>query len=275
MPWLPELFSEPVLQRVLDQRHVDEVVAMSFFDGVLSGEQDALLDSFAGEPAVHDPVRGHITGRPAFTAYLDDLRAWLAQRNVTVEDVSRVILSQHGFEEVVLHVDHEGGRRALPFALVADHRSEGRIDELRLYYSARPLTGRHEARPAFRSPDPGLRVPALVAEQLRALAAGDVDAAVAVFAPDGCAHGPAGDVHRGADGLRTYYARLLARGGVPVEPCALVDDGRICALEYNVVGWGGTPRAPQAGVAMYVRGGDDRLAALRAYDDVAPPSPER
>jgi hypothetical protein len=46
-------------------------------------------------------------------------------------------------------------------------------------------------------------------------------------------------VHSGTDGLRVFYEQLFSNdGGIPLEHCALVDDGRACALEYNVVRWG-------------------------------------
>jgi hypothetical protein len=60
-------------------------------------------------------------------------------------------------------------------------------------------------------------------------------------------------------------------GGVALEHCALIDDGRACALEYNVVQWGKTELPPQAGIAVYVRGETGKLAAARIYDDVSPP----
>ena len=59
-------------------------------------------------------------------------------------------------------------------------------------------------------------------------------------------------------------------GGIPLEHCAVIDDGRACALEYNVVRWGKTHLA-QAAIAVDVRGPSGRLAAARIYDDVNPP----
>ncbi len=56
-------------------------------------------------------------------------------------------------------------------------------------------------------------------------------------------------------------------GGIPLEHCTSTDDGRRCALEYNVVRWGRTEIPPEAGVAVYVRGVSGRLAAARIYDD--------
>ena len=114
----------------------------------------------------------------------------------------------------------------------------------------------------------------MIAEYQRALSAGDVDAVVAAFEPDGYAREPAGaqHIHAGTDGLRAFYALLFSNGGgIPLEHCALIDDKRACALEYNVARWGQTELPPKAGVAVYVRAHSGKLAAARIYDDVEPP----
>ncbi len=274
MPWVPEMFSVPVLQRVLDRRRRDRLAAVPYFDGFLAGEPDALVESFAGEPTVHDPVRGRVSGEEAFRAFVAETSAWLASRDVTVEDVGHVVLEQHGFEEVILHLDGAIGRAALPYAIVADRGADGGLDELRIYYSSWPLTGHHATRPPVLQRDPDLRGPDVVGEYQRALADGDAGAIVAAFEPDGYAREPAGGefVHRGPDGLRAFYERLFSNGGgIPLEHCGIVDDGRACALEYNVVRWGNTPLPPQAGVAVYERGASGRLVAARIYDDTDPP----
>ena len=169
-----------------------ELVTVPFFDGLLAGEFDALVGSFAGEPELHHPVRGRIRGVRAFEAYVTETNAWLTRRNVSVEDVEHVVAGRHGFGEVVLHLDGESGRVGLPVAVVADKQPDGRIDELRMYYSSWPLTGRHANRPPLLQPDPELRGSDVVAEYQRALSAGDVDAIVAAFEPDGYAREPAG-----------------------------------------------------------------------------------
>jgi hypothetical protein len=227
MPWVPELFTAPVLQQLLDKRRREKLVAVPYFDGLLSGEPDALLESFAGVPEVHDPVRGRIKGARPFRAFADQTRAWLMQRSVSVEDVAHVVLGRRGFEEVILHLDGA----ALGFVIVADREADGRIDELRLYYGNRPLTGSRANRPPLLQPDPELQ---------------------------------GSDVVAG-------YGRALTGGDVELEACNLVDDGRVCALEYNLVRWGGTPVAPQAGVAIYVRDERGELTAARRYDDADPP----
>jgi hypothetical protein len=274
MPFVPELFSAPVLARLEDKWRLDKLVAVPYFDGLMSGETDALVESFAAEPELHDPVRGRVKGTRAFEAFVAEMNAWIARRNVSVEDVEHVVTERRGFEEVVLHFDGETGRVQLPVAIVADREADGRIDELRIYFSSWPLTGRHANRPPLLQPDPELRESDIVAEYQRALTAGDVDAIVAAFEPDGYAREPAGGqyIHRGPDGLRSLYQLLFSNdGGIPLEHCALIDDGRAAAIEYNVVRWGQTELPPEAGVAVYVRGQSGLLAAARIYDDVDPP----
>ena len=273
MPWWPELFSAPVLARVQEKWQRD-LATVPFFDGLLAGDFDALVGSFAGEPQLHHPVRGRIRGVRAFETYVTETNAWLRQRNVSVENVEYVHAERHGFAEVVLHLAGETGRVGLPVAVVADSRSDGRIDELRIYYSSWPLTGRHLNRPPLLQPDPELRESGVVADYQRALSAGDVDAIVAVFEPDGYAREPSGGefVHRGPAGLHAFYELLFSNdGGIRLEHCALIDDQRACALEYNVVRWGKDELPPEAGIAVYVRGQSGKLAAARIYDDVNPP----
>lgn len=273
MPWVPELFSAPALARLEEDRR-QELATVPYFDGVMAGEPDALIESFAGEPELHHPVRGRIKGARAFEVFVTETNAWLTQSNVSVQDVEHVVTERRGFEEVVLHLDGETGRVDLPVALVADRQTNGRIDELRMYFSSWPLTGRHVNRPPLLQPDPQLRESDVVGEYQRALSAGDVDAIVAAFEPDGYAREPAGGqhIHRGPDGLRAFYELLFSNdGGIPLEHCALIDDKRVCGLEYNVVRWGRTELPPEAGVAVYVRGQSGKLAAARIYDDVNPP----
>jgi hypothetical protein len=79
-------------------------------------------------------------------------------------------------------------------------------------------------------------------------------------------------VHRGHDQLLALYQRFFSGGGgIRLEHCALTDDGRACALEYNILRWGRSELSPEAGIAVYVRGVSGRLASARIYDDLEPP----
>jgi len=131
-----------------------------------------------------------------------------------------------------------------------------------------------DGRPPLLEEDPALVLAPVIARYQRALATGDLDGILGVFKPEGYVREPSGGshVHRGRDGLRRFYAGLFALGALSLEHCAATDDGVACALEYNVVRWGGTPLPPQAGIAVYERGASGLLAAARMYDDVVVPS---
>jgi hypothetical protein len=273
VPWLPELFSAPALAKIEDrlQRELDVV---PYFDGLLTGETDALIQSFSGEPEVHYPDRGRVKGARAFSAYAAGTKAWLEGREASVEHLGMVRTERRSVGEAILRLSGEGGRVDLPVAVVSDQRPDGTMEEVRVYYSSWQLTGRHSNRPPMLQPDPELREPDVVGDYQRALATGDLDAVLASFEPDGYAREPAGSdyLHQGPEGLHGFYTSLFSNGGgIPLEHCTFTDDKRACGLEYNVTRWGKTELPPQAGVAVYVRGESGKLAAARIYDDVDPP----
>ncbi len=274
MPWSPELFSTAALSHIREARQRERLAAVPFFDGLMTGEMDALLGAFAGEPELHHPVRGRIRGASAFERFVTETQAWLTERNVLPEEHNFIRTPTGGVEEVLLTVDGDAGRITLPQAVSADRDADGRFIEMRVYFSRWALTGSHAMRPPVLQPVPGLDEPDVVGEYQRALAAGDAEATVAAFEPDGYLREPAGGahIHRGPDELRALFDRFFSHGGgIPLEHCRVTDDGGACALEYNVVAWGRTQLPPQAGIAVYVRGDSGRLAAARIYDDTEPP----
>jgi hypothetical protein len=274
VPWPPELFSAPALERILERRRADRLRSVPYFDGMFAGEIDALVGSFAGEPELHHPVRGRIKGEAAFRLFVADTNARLAVLHAEVQDVSVVLTHDRGIEEVVVHLDGDTGRIEVAMALAADHTDDGRLVELRIYFSTRLASGRHASRPPLLQADPDLRLPGIVAAYQHALAAGAVEGAVAAFEPDAVVREPAGApyVHHGAHELRALYDGFFSNGGgIELEHCTFTDDGRACALEYNVVTWGRTPLRPEAGIAVYARGSSGKLAAARIYDDVDRP----
>lgn len=276
MPWYPDLFSASVLERIrTDAADTRAAAPVPYFAGVLSGETDALVGSFAGEPELHHPIRGRVKGRHAFERFIADTRAWLMEaRAGGGTEIDRISTPHRAIEETVLTLDGREGRIELPVGIVADRADDGRIIEIRIYYSGWPLIGRHTGRPPLLQTDPDLEHPDVVADYQRALAAGDAAAAVAAFEPDAYVREPAGGryVHRGRQELAALYELFFSGGGgIALEHCALTDDGRSCALEYNVVRWGKTELAPQAGLAVYVRGSTGKLASARLYDDADPP----
>ena len=97
---------------------------------------------------------------------------------------------------------------------------------------------------------------------------------MATFEPDAYVREPAGSayMHRGHDELLALYQRFFSNGGgIRLEHCALTDDGRACALEYNLIRWGRTELPPEASLAVYIRESSGRLSSARIYDDLEPP----
>lgn len=121
----------------------------------------------------------------------------------------------------------------------------------------------------------GAAVPGDVAGRFQAaLIAGDTDAAVRAFAPDGYLRESAGqpDTHRGPGALHSFFDRCFSEGGgLDLQPCAVTDDGVRCAVEYNLDRWGRHDLPPQAGIVVHERGPDGLLAAPLVYDDIQPP----
>lgn len=199
--------------------------------------------------------------------------AWFRERNADVQRVASFGDGLRQVTEVVVHLDVAEGRWGLPMAAVADLADEG-VSAIRVYHSMWPLTGGHEIRPPLLPADPGIVLTGAVAGYQWALAAGDLEGILAAYEPDAVVREPSGEpyVFRGVEALRRIYSLQFANGGgIPLQHCTATDDGTSCAVEYNVDRWGVTPIAPQAGVAVYVRGTSGRLAAARIYDDVEPP----
>src|ERR687883_605790 len=156
MPWLPELFSAPALARIWEDERRRQLALVPFFAGVMTGESRALVESFAGEPELHHPVRGRVKGIAAFERFVSELRTWLAEHSATAEDVDFVLTPGCGVEELILHLDTDNGRTELPVAVASDHDQGGRIAKQRISLSSGPPTGGPGFRPPVLQPRPGL-----------------------------------------------------------------------------------------------------------------------
>jgi hypothetical protein len=143
----------------------------------------------------------------------------------------------------------------------------------RTYCSQWPVDGRRHLRSPILRPGPA-RPGDVVGRYQAALNAGDADAIVGTFAPDGYYREPIGPplTHRGTAELRSFFTRCFsAGGGIGQEHCVVTDDGVRCALEFNCLRWGSHDLPPQAGIAVYERSPDGLLAAARVYDDIEAP----
>jgi hypothetical protein len=279
MPWMPEVFTTPLAaaRRAQDEEATSTNDAVPYYEGILAGEPEALVGSFAArQPVLDDPRVGYVEGVRELRAFASGTAEWLRERDAVVENVALTRTSTRTVEEVVLNLlADDGARVELPVAVVSDRNLDRTLKVIRVYHSTWPLTGEHRVRPPLLPADPNLHVEGIPGDYQRALAEGDLEGIVATFEPNGYAREPSGAayLHRGIEALRDLYAHMFANsGGIGLDHCTLTDDGVRCAIEYNGVRWGTTEIPPQAGVAVYERGGSGLLAAARIYDDVEPPS---
>ena len=278
MPWMPEVFSAPIAaaRRAQDEEVTSTNDAVPYFEGILADEPEALVRSFAAhQPVLDDPRVGYVKGTRELRAFASGTADWLRERDAVVENVALTRTPTRTVEEVVLNLLAEDGRVELPVAVVGDRNPDRTLKVIRVYHSTWPLTGEHRVRPPLLPADPNLHVEGTPGVYQRALAEGDLEGILATFEPEGYAREPSGAayLHRGTEALRDLYAHMFANsGGIGLDHCTLTDDGVRCAIEYNGVRWGTTEIPPQAGVAVYERGGSGLLAAARIYDDVETPS---
>jgi hypothetical protein len=274
---MPEVFTAPIAEarRTAGEERAND--AGAYYEGILAGEPNALVRSFAaGQPRLNDPRVGYVEGVRGLRAFASGTADWLRERDAVVENVALTRTQARTVEEVQQHLllGDEGGRVELPVAILTDRNPDRTLKAIRVYHSMWPLTGEHAVRPPLLPADPELHVQGVVGNYQRALAEGDIESIVGAFEPDGYAREPSGGayVHRGAKGLWNLYAHLFANGGgIFLEHCTLTDDSARCAIEYNCIRWGVTGIPAQAGVAVYERGNSGLLAAARIYDDVSPP----
>jgi hypothetical protein len=274
MPWMPEVFTAHISEARRAEGEAPSNDAIAYYEGILAGQPDALVRSFAGKPRINDPRVGYVEGVRQLRAFVSGTADWLRERDAIVENVALTLTESRTVEEMVLHLAaDDGGRVELPVAIVSDRNPDRTVKAIRVYHSIWPLTGGHRVREPLLPRDPNMVVPDVVGEYQRALAAGDLEAMMATYEEDAYAREPSGGeyVYRGKEKLREVYSAMFANGGITVEFCTLTDDGVRCAIEYNGVRWGITDIPPQAGVSVYERGSSKLLAAARIYDDVEPP----
>lgn len=272
MPWFPDFVSAAELVRAQARTagHLDPVG--QYFAALTEGDSRVLEDVWPGEVVIYDPRAGEIRGRRQLRHFVSRNESWMADRHVSTEVVAMTSADGRAVVELLAHVEEDGQSVAWPVAVVAESPNEQSV-VFRTYCSQWPVDGRRHVRPPIL--DSGRVGPdGVVGRYHAALAAGDTEAVVATFAPDGYVREFVGEhsVHAGIAELRAYFAGCLGDGGIGLECCVVTDDGVRCVVEYNCVRWGSQELPPQAGIGVYERGSDGLLAAARIYDDVEAPA---
>jgi hypothetical protein len=273
MPWFAEFVSaaELVRKQTRDEGRADPVA--QYLRALNKGDTRLLEEAWPGEVVVYDPRVGEVRGHRELHRFVGRNLSWLAGLHARTETVASTVAGGRAVVELLAHVDHNGRQLAWPVAVVAESPDDLSV-VFRTYCSQWPVDEQRHLRPPILEPG-NARPGDVVGRYQDGLAAGDTDAVVSTFAPDGYFRGPFGPDHdhRGTAELRSFFARCFsAGGGISLQDCAVTDDGVRCALEYNTVRWGSHDLPPQAGIGIYERGPDGLLAAARVYDDVESPA---
>ncbi len=272
MPWFPDFVGAAELVRRQTRVAGQADPVGQYVAALNSGDTRALEDVWPGAVVVYDPHVGEVRGHRRLRQFVKRSRSILAERQAHTETVAATVAGDRAVVELLAHLAYDGRELAWPVAVVAES-PDYRSVVFRSYFSQRAIDGMQHLRPPILQPGP-VHLADIVSTYQAALAAGDVDTVVGTFTPDGYLREALGPqcTHRGSAELRSFFGvSFSSGGGIGLEPCAVTDDGVRCAVEYNCVRWGGNQLPPQAGIVVYERSTDGRLAAARLYDDVEPP----
>jgi hypothetical protein len=272
MPWFPEFASAVELARRQTRTAGRADPVGQYVTALNAGDTHALETVWPGKVVVFDPHAGEVRGHKQLRRFVRRSQALLAERRARIETVAATSVGGRAVVELLAHLIYEGRELAWPVAVVAESPDDLSV-VFRTYLSLRAVDGQRHLRPSLLRP--GTDPPGdVVGRYHAALEVGDIEATVNTFAADGYFRGPTGprQTHSGTSELRSYFTRCFsAGGGIGLEHCTITDDGVRCALEYNCIRWGRHDLQSQAGIGVYERGPDGRLAAARVYDDVEAP----
>jgi hypothetical protein len=272
MPWFPDFANAVELARRQTRATALADPAAEYLHALNDGKVRDLETAWPGEIVVYDPRAGEIRSHHKLRQFIGDNHSWFAAHHARIETVATTCAGGRAVLELLAHLTGDDGQPiAWPVAVVAESPHEESV-VFRTYCSQWPVDGHRPVRPPILPP--GAEHPGdVVARYLAAAETGDTAAIVNAFAPDGYFREPIGPhrVHRGAGELRSFFTERLGNGGIGLQQCVVTDDGVSCALEYNCIRWGEETLTPQAGLAIYERGPNGLLAAVRGYDDIEPP----
>ncbi|HEY2516122.1 MAG TPA: hypothetical protein VGI39_34860 [Polyangiaceae bacterium] len=232
---------------------------------------EALAGRLGAKATVDDPLQGRAAGIPAIPDLLGKTAAWLRSHAAAYERVAFTTGIDRDVTEGTLALTFENKTLDLPVAVVAERRRSREV-ELRIYYATQSIPdaeGGKRPRAPLVQPSVDPAPPAPVDGLLTALAQGDAKGATATFETDGGVRDARGMQHaKNGGALQSLLEGWLAgNAGLELRVGGAADDGRTCALEYNLVRIRGREVPARAGLMILERGDSALLRAVRLYSE--------
>ncbi len=272
MPWFPDFVSAAELARKKRSADGRADPVAQYLAAVAEQDAGPLEETWPGAVVVYDPHVGEVRGHRQLRQYIRRNQSWLSEQQARTEKVAATTDGPRAVVEMIAHLRRDGSQLTWPIGVVAESPDEASV-VLRIYCSQWPFNQQRPVRPPT-LPEGTVNPGDVVGRFQSALEAGDAEAVVDLFEPDGYFQEPLGTRprHHGRPELRSFFQGNFGAGGISLQDCAVTDDGVRCALEYNCVRWGSHQLPPQAGLGVFERGPDGLLAAARFYDDVTVPA---
>src|SRR3954447_26608784 len=194
MPWFPDFAGAGELARRQTRAAGQADPVGQYLTALNKGDARALETVWPGEVVVYDPRAGEVRGHRQLRQFVSRNESWLAERHARIETVASTVAGTRAVVELLAHMaDADGRQVAWPVAVVAESPDDLSA-VFRTYCSQWPVEGRREVRPAILQPG-NAHLGGLVGRYHAARDAGDIDAVVNTFAPDGYFREPIGTHH--------------------------------------------------------------------------------
>ncbi|WP_170763295.1 hypothetical protein [Ruegeria lacuscaerulensis] len=190
--------------------------AANFFSNLLSGNIEAILDAFEGEPVMDAPRSGLVTGRNAVARFLKEEKAWLECLGASIDTlklVKNTASSERVVHEVGIQMPIPPAPRPIMFANVSDIGISG-VTAMRFYYSYGFLSGNQKfVRKAMLPTGESLidSLPGPVRKYVDQIAATEFDV-YKLFPEDGYLVGVPSVPFRGEEQIRFFTIAMAERG---------------------------------------------------------------
>jgi hypothetical protein len=244
-----------------------------YFSILKEEDLDILISILKDDSKISTPFEGTLFGKESIKNFIIRLKDWLKNKNADIKILNSIDTDNRIIIEFVINLNIDDKSVELP-AVVVIEIEKNLVNNIRIYHSSFPLTGKHGIIKPVLKPVDNLEIPEVIMRYMKAINDADKGLVLSLFEDDAYVQEPSGSKyrHKGKTGLKDFYEYALNSGGIPLQHCTATFDGKHFAVEYVFDQWGNLKFKPQAGIAIYEISNTDKIAAVRIYDDASPPT---